>query len=92
MEIPSTNEIEIERVHRLGKPLQSHGNPEDTTKPRPLIAKFLCYHDKENIRKSAYKLSGMNIAIGEQFPKPIHEARKRLYPKMKRAKQEVHKA
>ena len=92
MEIPCANEIEIERVHRLGKQRQSHGNTEDTTKPRPLIAKFLPYHDKENIRKSAYKLSGTNIGIGEQFPKPIHEARKRLYPIMKRAKQEGHKA
>ena len=51
MEIPSANEIEIERVYRLGKPRQSHGNPEDTTKPRPLIAKFLRYRDKDNIRK-----------------------------------------
>ena len=92
MEIPRASEIEIERAHRLGKPRQSHGNTEDTTKPRPLIAKFLRYHDKENISKSAYKLSGTNIGIGEQFPKPIHEARKQLYPIMKRAKQEGHKA
>ena len=36
--------IEFQRVHRLGKP-RSSGNP------RRIIARFLCYQDREEVRK-----------------------------------------
>ena len=49
MEIDANNDIEIERGHRLGR-------KRDDGKPRPIIAKFLHYQDKEFIRKSAYLL------------------------------------
>ena len=49
MVIDKSNEIEIERAHRIG-------GKRDDGKPRPIVAKFLRYQDKEYIRKSAYLL------------------------------------
>ena len=81
MAIDESNEIEIERAHRIGE-------KRDDGKPRPIVAKFLRYQDKEYIRKSAYLLKGTKIGIADQFPREIAEARKKLYPVMKRAKNE----
>ena len=79
MAIDKSNEIEIERAHRLvGK--------RDDGKPRPIVAKFLRYQGKEYIWKSAYLLKGTKIGIAYQFPKETAEARKKLYPVMKKAK------
>lgn len=81
MKIDENQEIEIERAHRIeGK--------RDDGKPRPIVVKFLRYQDKEYVRKSAYLLKGTRIGIAEQFPKEIAETRKRLYPIMKKAKQD----
>ena len=81
MAIDKSNQIEIERAHRFdGK--------RDDGKPRPIVAKFLRYQDKECIRKSAYLLKGTKIGIADQFPKEIAETRRRPYPVMKRAKNE----
>ena len=80
----NSSAIEIERAHRLGKKVDS--------KTRPIIAKFLRYHDKEYIRQRAYMSKGSKIGIAEQFPKEIAERRKLLYPILKKAKSEGKKA
>ena len=64
MKIDADNEIEIERAHRLGR-------KRDDGKPRPIVAKFLRYQDKEFIRKKAYLLKGTKFGIAEQFPKRL---------------------
>ena len=64
MAIDKSNQIEIERAHRLG-------GKRDDGKPRPIVAKFLRYQDKECIRKSAYLLKGTKIGIADQFPKKL---------------------
>ena len=89
--------IEMERIQRMGKQSRpSHGTrvqeTSQTCRPRAIIVKFLRYQDKENIRKAAHKLKGTNIGIGEQFPKPIYDARRRLYPIMRQAKLQGQKA
>ena len=81
MGVDENNEIEIERAHRLG----AKRNDE---KPRPIVAKFLRYQDKEYIRKSAYLLKGTKVGIADQFPKEIAETRKKLYPILKKAKED----
>lgn len=43
------------------------------------------------MRRSANVLPRTKIGIAEQFPKEIAEARKSLYPVMKKAKAESHK-
>lgn len=81
MKIDADNEIEIERAHRLGR-------KRDDGRPRPIVAKFLRYQDKEFIRKKAYLLKGTKFGIAEQFPKEIAETRRKLYPAMKKAKED----
>ena len=77
-----TIKIEIERVHILT------GRKCDDGKPRPIVAKFLCYQDKEFICKSAYLLKGTKLGIAEQFPKEIAKTRKKMYPIMNKAKED----
>ena len=75
--------IPFHRVHRI-KPLEKHRY---TDYPRPIVAKFEQFKDREHVRTLAPQtLKGKPYSIREQFPKPIEEQRKLLYPEMKRAK------
>ena len=68
-------EIRFDRVHRLGKPRYNQTNP------RPIIARFEKYKDKEFVRLAAQKcLAGKRYGVQEQFPSDIEEQRKFLYP------------
>ena len=62
------------------------GGKQDDGKPQPIVAKFLRYHNKEYIRKSAYLLKGTKIEIADQFLKEIADARKKRYPVTKKVK------
>ena len=73
--------FKIDRAHRLGKNIRS-------SKPRAIVSKFNYYPDKEQILANARKLKGTGIAVSEQFPDEIMKVRKRLYPVLKKAKQE----
>jgi len=70
-------DIILDRVHRVGN--------ERATKPRPIVAKFHRYSDRENIRKTAYaddlkkKLKEDNQGVGIQWPQQTREARKAFY-------------
>jgi archaellum component FlaC len=81
----ATSTIPIERAHRIGKPRP--GN----SKPRPIVAKFLKFPDKESIKSSSKKLKGTDLGISDQFPKEIVEKRKVIYPILKKAKDDAHK-
>ena len=75
-------DIQFDRVHRLGKfrPNKNY--------PRPIIAKFTNYKDKENVRRAAQKpLIGTQFRVNEHFPQEIENKRKQLYPEAKRARQ-----
>ena len=73
--------IQFDRVHRLGAPRNSE------TEPRPIIAKFERYKDKEYVKMQApNKLKGKRFGVNEQYPKEVEEVRKTLYGEMKRAK------
>ena len=72
--------IDFDRVHRLGRfrPGQSC--------PRPIVAKFTFYVDKEYVRQVAPKvLRGTGYSENEQFPQEIEMRRKVLYPVVKSA-------
>ena len=75
-------DIPFDRVHRLGK--------FDSTKiyPRPIIAKFERFRDRERVRLAApAALQGKDYGVSEQFPAEIENKRRELYPIMKRYKQ-----
>ena len=75
-------DIEIEKVHRLGRPRYNQRYP------RPIIAKFLRYQDKEDIWLAAPKrLNRTHYGVRELFPPEIEEKRKELYPIAKEFRQ-----
>ena len=77
-----TKDIEFDRVHRLGKFKRGQQYP------RPIIAKFTNYKDKEAIRQLAPQtLIGKSFGIREHFPQEIEDKRKILYPIAKSARQ-----
>lgn len=73
--------IKLERAHRIGR----HRGV--NSKPRPIIARFNYYPDREEVRSASNKLKGTNFGVSEQFPRSIQERRKVLIPIMKDLKQ-----
>ena len=73
--------IPFHRVHRLGY------NQRYSYYPRPIVAKFEHFKDRELVRLAAPKtLRGKHYGVTEQFPKIVEHKRKLLYPEMKQAK------
>ena len=72
--------IRLERVHQIvtRKP---------SPKPRPIIAKFSFYQDKEFVWSFIKNLKGTAIGIANNFPKEIDKIYQKLYPILKKAKQ-----
>ena len=81
----NTDNIEIERAHRVG--------PRRQGKSRPIVAKFLRFKQKEAIKNAAPRaLRGTKFGVNEQFPKEIAERRRQLIPIMKEHKSKGLKA
>ena len=76
--------IEFQRVHRLGKPNNS------SDKPRPIIARFLPYSDKEMVMDQAREeLKGQEdkqFSVFDDIPKELYEIRKSQMKKFKGAR------
>ena len=71
-------QIQFHRVHRIG------AYDKDTAKesPRPIIAKFEKFKDREYVRSRARDtFKGKPFGIREQYPKVIEQKRKALYPR-----------
>lgn len=70
----------FDRVHRVGG--------RDVKKPRPIVAKFHYYKERETIRQKGIEcntqLKAENLGVGIQRPKSVRDARKKLYHIMKR--------
>ena len=72
----------IGRAHRLRKRNASG------EKPRPIIAKFSFYKNKELILSNARTLAGTVLGISQDFPREIVEIRRGLVRVLKDAKKE----
>ena len=59
-----------------------------SSRPQPVIAKFSFYQDKEYIWSFVRNLKGSGIGISNDFPKEIDEIHEKLYPILKKAKQD----
>ncbi|KAJ8307756.1 hypothetical protein KUTeg_014692 [Tegillarca granosa] len=71
--IRDAKDIKIDRAHRIGKYRDN--------KPRPIVAKFNFYGDRERIRKlGKEKLDGKTYKITQQLPQEIRERRRNLQP------------
>ncbi|CAG2185030.1 unnamed protein product [Mytilus edulis] len=79
-ELKINHRIEFGNAHRFGK--------QGFNGTRPIVARFLFRKDLEMVLSSAYHLRGKPFGIKEQFPFEIEQARKKLYPILKKAKQD----
>ena len=74
----------FDRAHRVG--------PKSRSNVRPIVVKFHYYSEREAVRKTSFdhaeRLKNAELGIGIQLPKDIRDARKPLYPEMKKAKNE----
>ena len=82
MEKKLADTIEFQRIHRIG------GLNPSQDKPRPIIAQFLRYSDRELVMSRAEKLKGKGFGISADLPKDIVKRRKELMPKFKKAKED----
>ena len=76
--------IELQRVHRLGKPTAG--------KARPIIARFLRYQDREMVLRASFHLQDSEIKVLEDYPQEIIERRRKQIKKLKEAKKNGMKA
>lgn len=74
-DILEMNPVEIERVHRIGKP--------DPNKTRPIIFKLLDWRQKSQILARGRKLKDTGVSIGEDFSKRVRDIRKKLWASAK---------
>ena len=79
----SVDTYTFDRAHRVGQRSAS---------TRPIVVKFHYYSQREKVRQTAFgvseELKAPKLGVGAQIPKDIRDARKPLYPAMKKAKDE----
>ena len=78
-------DIEFQRVHRVGK-------VNDDERPRPIIARFLRYGDREFIFSKARDLKDTGYGISTDFPREIVRRRKDQGKKLTDARKDVKRA
>ncbi len=78
-----TENVEFDRVHRIGPPHQQGPG----SKPRPIVAKFTRYKQRELVRSRGHTLKGTKFGVFEQYSKGVNEKRRILYPKMMAARE-----
>ena len=86
MKIPKddVDSICFERVHQMPTQMSQQHSPD---KPRPIIAKFSFFQGKELVWSYVKHLKGNRRGICNDFPKEVDEIHEKLYPVLKRAKQ-----
>ena len=70
--------MEFQRVHRIDKSVRG--------KPRPILARFLRYQDRETVLHAGFGLKDTGYMILQDFPQEIIERRRKQMPKLKEAK------
>ena len=80
-----TENVILERVHRLPPGPRRAGIGTGALKPRPLIVRFLDYNQREMVRRSRKHLPP-GITMSEDFPLEVREARKKLIPELQELK------
>ena len=82
----NVDSISFEKVHRIGRRKNLRFvQPGQKQNPRPIVAVFERFSDREMIKNVASTLKGKNFSIREQFPVEIEQRRKPLYPVMRKA-------
>ena len=66
--------IRLQRVHRLGSKKTSE------EAPRPVIARFVLFPDREEVWQARGQLKDSNLILREDFPEEIERERRTLFP------------
>ena len=74
--------IELQRIHRLGKPKNDSGDG-----GRTIIARFLRFSDRERVLKIGRRLKGTHYRMFEDIPKKAASKEKSTDGKAERGKQ-----
>ena len=75
----AVSRFEFQRIHRVGK--------RSGKKPRPIIARFLRYSDREEILlRAKTSLKGKDYGVFEDMPKELYQLRKAQMKKLQNAK------
>lgn len=74
--------IEIERAHRIGRPLADG----EGKRPRSMIVKLFRHKDRQAILSKANNLKGTHIYMNEDFSDAVRQKRKELLPEMRAAR------
>lgn len=83
----TVNSITFHRVHRIGQKNTTTGN----NRPRPIVAKFEHYKQKQHVLQQGKQLKGTNYGLNEQYPKEIMQRRSKLHPVRKEMARLGHK-
>ena len=83
--VENARDIEFQRVHRIG------GKKPDS--PRPIIARFLWFPDREKVFKRELELKDeIDVKLYADYPREIQERRRKLWPRLRRAREEGKRA
>ena len=81
LEVENARDIEFQRLHRIGA--------KKPDSPRPIIARFLRFPDREKVFKRALELKDeIDVKLYAGYPREIQERRRKLWPHLKRARRE----
>ena len=83
LKIERADSMTFDRAHRVGQ---------KPTKARPIVVKFHYFIVREKVRQASFdfanQLKAANLGVEAQLPKAVRDARKPLYPAMKKNKNE----
>ena len=85
--IEDAQNIEFQRVHRMGKPKLIEGNS-----CRMIIARFLRFPDRERVLKRGRKLKDTSYKMYEDIPRELQDLRKLQMKRLKKAREEGKRA
>lgn len=88
LKLPSIIDIHIQRAHRLGRMQYNRGGRGFRPRHRPIIVALRDDQDVDEILSNANRLTGTPFGINRDYPPEIVQARKDLYPMMKRYRAE----
>ena len=85
LKVENSRDIEFQRVHRIGA--------KKPDSPRPIIACFLRFPDREKVFKRVLELKDeIDVKLYADYPKEIQERRRKFWPRLKRAREEGKRA
>ena len=88
-ELDITEELYIERAHRVAQNQSSKEASNDLVQPSTIIAKLLDYKEREEIMKRAFKLRATGFYIREEYSKETISIHKKLWEEVENVRKTV---